>query len=365
MQNELFFSHLIDHLSTALVLLDQSLEVTYLNNGAERTLGCSLARAQHQTLCALCKPPEGFTEHLKTALEQHQPVTLREARFFIHGEAKTLDLVVTPIEPLQDQQNSKKHQGLLIEITPLDRFLKISKEEQQADHHKASRLLIKGIAHEVKNPLGGIRGASQLLEKQLNTEQKEYTQLVIHEVDRLSSLVDRILGPDTPVKKQLLNVHQVLERCIRLIEAEYQHTIVIERHYDLSLPEIDLDLDRSIQAILNICSNAAQALSTMQPPHLNSKMSITTRIARQVTLNQKRYRHAIEILIEDNGPGIPEHLKDSVFYPFITSRSEGTGIGLSVAQHIVQEQGGSIEFESTPGHTLFRCFFPVNAENTL
>jgi len=381
---------LVEHQNTALILLNNELIIQYLNPAAESALQLSTSRSTQLPLTQCCTPPLELLERIQAEYINKRAFVLRESQWIIAGHALCLDIIVTPIDSSLSaftsdsattrnsantrESKNKQTQGMhakvelsttedyfLLELHLIDRILKISKEEHIAEHHKASRALIRGLAHEVKNPLGAIRAATQLLARRIDTENQEYTELIIAEVDRLTSLVDSMLGPHTPLVISQINIHQVLERVIRLVELEERlhQTIIIERLYDLSLPEINGDADRLIQAFLNLMTNAKQALNAQSGAH-PAKISIHTKIARQVTLHHRLHRLALHILIEDNGPGIPAELKESLFYPLVSGRADGTGIGLSIAQHILQQHGGMIECESVSGCTQFHCFIPVD-----
>ncbi|MDH3637538.1 MAG: nitrogen regulation protein NR(II), partial [Gammaproteobacteria bacterium] len=239
-------------------------------------------------------------------------------------------------------------------LTPIDRLLQRVKEENHLDQHAANQAVLRGLAHEIKNPLGGLRGAAQLLDGELpNRELREYTRIIIHEADRLSTLVDRMMGSYKPIQSVALNVHEVLEHIRKLILVDIQEGLNIERDYDPSLPEIIGDRDQLVQAVLNIVRNAVQALEQQ------GSIRLRTRIERNPMFGRIRHRHGIRVDIEDDGPGVPRELTDQIFYPLVTGRAEGTGLGLSIAQDIVAKHGGYIEFTSKPGHTRFSMVLPV------
>ena len=215
--------------------------------------------------------------------------------------------------------------------------------------------MIRNLAHEIKNPLGGIRGAAQLLDHELERPGlHEYTQVIMQEADRLQSLMDRLLTPHRLPQPAPLNIHEVLERVRSLILAEYPHGITIRRDYDTSVPLLQGDKEQMIQIVLNIARNAAQAMKG------NGQLKLRTRIARQVTLARKRHRHALEVQINDTGPGIPENMREKIFYPLVSGREGGTGLGLTLAQSFVTQHGGTITFDSQPGNTTFTLLLPTN-----
>jgi two-component system, NtrC family, nitrogen regulation sensor histidine kinase GlnL len=246
---------------------------------------------------------------------------------------------------------------LLLEFRHIDQQLKIAREERQLEQQQANRELIRNLAHEIKNPLGGIRGAAQLLERELDRPQlNEYTQVIIGEADRLQSLVNRLLTPHRLPSYRRTNVHELLVRVKGVVQAEFP-AIPIVADFDTSLPEIEADPEQLTQAVLNIVRNAAQALDgTTSGP----RVRMTTRVARYVTLARRRHRLAIAIDVEDNGPGIPPAIRDRIFYPLVSGRAGGSGLGLTIAQTFVAQHNGTIECESQPGATLFRILLPFS-----
>jgi two-component system nitrogen regulation sensor histidine kinase GlnL len=244
----------------------------------------------------------------------------------------------------------------LLEIQPLDRLLRINRDDHHASVQETTRKLVRGLAHEIKNPLGGIRGAAQLLQRELATErQRDYTRIIIEEADRLRNLVDRMLGPSQVPRLVPVNIHQALERVVLLLEAEAPGRISFVRDYDPSLPEVEADLEQLIQALLNIVRNAQQALEKTPAPEIR----LRSRIIRQFTIGTTRHRLVLRLDITDNGPGIPPDLFDRMYYPMISGRADGSGLGLSIAQSIVGQHGGLIECESKPGSTTFSIFLPL------
>jgi two-component system nitrogen regulation sensor histidine kinase GlnL len=256
-----------------------------------------------------------------------------------------LDCTVSPVETAGVR--------LLLEFRPIDAQMRVAREEQLAQQQQANRELIRNLAHEIKNPLGGIRGSAQLLERELTDPQlREYTEVIIAEADRLQDLMNRMLTSHSVMRPGPLNIHDVLERVRRLILAEFP-AVSIRRDYDTSLPDVTADREQLIQAILNITRNAAQALEG------TGEISLRTRIARQVTLAKRRFRLALELQVTDNGPGIPEPIRDKIFYPLVSGREGGSGLGLSLAQSFIEQHHGVIEVESRPGHTCFTILLPI------
>lgn len=248
----------------------------------------------------------------------------------------------------------------LVELIEIEQQTRQDREERALDQVQANKELIRNLAHEIKNPLGGIRGAAQLLEMEVESQGlSEYTQVIIQEADRLQALVDRLLAPHRrPHVVGDVNVHEVCERVRSLIVAEFPKGLAIERDYDTSIPDFRGDREQLIQAVLNIAHNAAQALAERIAAG-DARLSFRTRIARQVTLGKQRHRLALELHVEDNGPGIPASIRDRIFYPLVSGREGGSGLGLTLAQTFVAQHQGTIECESEPGRTLFKITMPL------
>lgn len=343
---------ILDGLTTAVITLDHGLRITYINSAAESLFGLSRHHALGE---ALAEAVPRFGEHearLRRALDTGSGFIERELKLRRSGEEPiTVDCTVTPL------LGGKP--GLMMEILALDRHLRISRDELLLTQHQASRELIRGMAHEIKNPLGGIRGAAQLLEREYpDSEHREYTQVIIREADRLQNLVDRLLGPNRLPQKAMVNVHQILEHVRQLLEAEAPRGIAVLRDYDPSIPEVLADREQLIQAALNVARNALQALASH---HRDGRGTIVlrTRTRRQVTIGGRRHRLVIQMDIEDNGPGIPQPMMEKIFYPMVTTRAEGTGLGLPIAQYLIHSHGGLIECQSQAGRTVFSMFLPL------
>ncbi len=280
------------------------------------------------------------------ATGDHYANEIRLAPTEVHAEERIVDCRVSPLGGDADL--------LLVEMTDVTRRSRISRENALLIQHGAGRQMIRQLAHEIKNPLGGIRGAAQLLERQLDREEfREYTSVVISETDRLAGLVDTLLGPGGPPNKQPVNIHELLEYVVRIIEAEERRSLTIERDYDPGLPLIDLDRDQMVQAFLNLVQNAAHALDGQ------GTITLRSRAVTNFTIGDVRHRVIASIEIEDDGPGIPDDLRDSVFYPLVTTNPEGTGLGLPAAQELISRHGGLIEFDSRPGRTVFYLRIPL------
>ncbi|HSD60088.1 MAG TPA: nitrogen regulation protein NR(II), partial [Burkholderiales bacterium] len=284
---------------------------------------------------------------VRQALEENATYVEHDLALAAPGHPKVhLSCSVTPVE-IDDA-------SLLLEFHPIDQQLRIAREERILDQTQANRALIRNLAHEIKNPLGGIRGAAQLLARELPQAQlQEYTQVIIKEADRLQSLMDRLLAPNRLPHYSELNIHEVLERVRSLVLAEFTGGLTVRREYDVSLPPLVGDKERLIQAVLNIARNAAQAMEG------RGTITLRTRIARQVTLARRRYRLALEVQVIDTGPGIPEALRERIFYPLVSGREGGHGLGLTLAQEFVNQHRGSVEFESAPGNTCFTILLPL------
>jgi two-component system nitrogen regulation sensor histidine kinase GlnL len=305
-------------------------------------------RARGESLLRLVDDEPELRDILGRVLEtgDHYANELKLGPTEVHADERIVDCRVSPV--------ALDGAELLVEMTDVTRRSKISRENALLIQHGAGRQMIRQLAHEIKNPLGGIRGAAQLLAKQLGEgELTEYTDVVISETDRLAGLVDTLLGPGGPPNKQPVNVHELLEYVVRLIEAEGPKQVRFERDYDPGLPTIDLDRDQVVQAFLNLVRNAVAALDGL------GKIKLRSRAVTNFTIGDTRHSVIASIEIEDDGPGIPFDMQDSVFYPLVTSRPEGTGLGLPAAQELLSRHGGLIEFESRPGRTVFFVRIPL------
>ncbi len=320
-----------------------------LNPAAENILGISARRAIGEPVLRLLDDEPELRDILSRVSKtgDHYANEMRLAPTEVHAEERIVDCRVSPIDC--------DEAALIVEITDVTRRARISRENALLIQHGAGRQMIRQLAHEIKNPLGGIRGAAQLLERQLDDDElREYTDVVISETDRLASLVDTLLGPGGPPNKAPVNVHELLEYVVRIIEAENKPTLKIKRDYDPGLPLIDLDRDHIVQAFLNLVRNAATALEGQ------GVITLRSRAVLNYTIGDTRHRVIASIEIEDDGPGIPDDLQDSIFYPLVTSRPDGTGLGLPAAQELLSRHGGLIEFESRPGRTVFLVRIPLD-----
>ena len=344
---------LLDNLTTATLLLNDELRLEYMNPAAEMLLAISGQRSHGQFISELFTESPEALNALHQAVVQAHPFTKREAHLTsLNGQSLVVDYAVTPIL-------SRGTTLLLLEVHPRDRLLRISKEEAQLSKQETTKMLVRGLAHEIKNPLGGIRGAAQLLARELPaTELRDYTDVIIEEADRLRNLVDRMLGSNKLPALSPTNIHEVLERVCSLVDLESQGSITLVRDYDPSIPELLVDREQMIQAVLNIVRNAMQALAS-QPEQRLGRITLRTRSLRQFTIGHTRHRLVCKVEIIDNGPGIPAELQETLFYPMVSGRPDGTGLGLAITQNIISQHQGLIECESHPGHTLFSIFLPL------
>jgi len=342
------YQRLLEHLTTAVLLLDGDLKVRWMNPAAEALLAVSISRVLGARLEGLLGEEEAIEDVLIKARDAFHPYTQREARITpMSGEPLTVDYTVTPLSADE----------LLLEIEPRDRLMQISREEALTTRQETIKVLARGLAHEVKNPLGGIRGAAQLLERDLaDPALKEFTHIIVEEVDRLRDLVDSMLGPNRMIQHSPVNIHKVLERVRTLLIAEHPQ-VRIERDYDPSLPDLSGDESQLIQAILNVARNAVQAMTDAQVEA--PRLALRTRARRQFTLGAERHRLVCDVGIIDNGPGVPDALQETLFFPMVSGRAEGSGLGLSIAQSILHQHQGLIECDSHPGRTEFRLLIPL------
>lgn len=335
----------LDILATAVILVDDRQVMRHLNPAAENMFGVSAHHAIGRPLADLFGQNKTLFKALDSALVQGASFTEHELHVQINGHQLQLSCTITPLEI--------EAGAAVLEFHPVGGSMKIAREEQALAQAQASQTLLRQLAHEIRNPLGGIRGAAQLLEAELDAPNlAEYTQVIIKETDRLQGLLDRMLTPAKRPNIQSVNIHETIERVRSLLLAEFPE-LTVRRDYDLSLPEIEADPEQLIQAMLNIARNAAQAM------HGKGDLQFRTRIARQVTLAMKRWKLAMRIEIIDNGPGIPADLHDKLFFPLISGRDGGTGLGLTLAQNLVQRHEGAIYMESEPGHTCFSILLPI------
>jgi two-component system nitrogen regulation sensor histidine kinase GlnL len=339
----------LELLATAVLLLDRSLTIVYANAAAENLFELSKKQIAGR------RPREIFTDssNLADAVDKAHAAgasyTEQELELTVAGKPKLhLTCTVSPIDV--------RGATLLLEFRHIDQQLKIAREERLQEQQQANRELIRSLAHEIKNPLGGIRGAAQLLEGELAAPQLiEYTQVIIGEADRLRALVNRLLTPHRAPSYRRTNIHEVLVQVKGVVQAEFPHVAIVP-DFDASLPEFDADPDQLTQAVLNIVRNAAQAVATSTA---GPEIRLTTRVARHVTLAKRRHRLALALSVIDNGPGVPEALRDRIFFPLVSGREGGSGLGLTIAQTLIAQHQGTIDCESVPGRTVFTILLPL------
>ena len=340
---------ILEGMNSAVLLFDQALRLRYINPAGESLFSVSARHLIDEPYQALIQDKADLQQQLDEACRSGRPFTRHEVSLDLGNDINVMmDFTAVPLlEPGYPAE-------MLVELHSVDRLLRISREENQFVQQQATQEILRGLAHEIKNPLGGLRGAAQLLKRQLDSEDlKEYTRVIIDEADRLQKLVNRILGPNNLPNKRSINIHHVLEHVRNLLMAEDEHQIDIRRDYDPSIPEMEADPDQLIQAILNITRNAYQALGE------EGTITLRTRIERKYTLGKQRYDLVARIEIIDNGPGIPEDMQDKIFFPMVTGRAEGTGLGLSITQSLIQQHDGLIEVNSVPGRTVFAVLLPI------
>jgi two-component system nitrogen regulation sensor histidine kinase GlnL len=340
----------LDLLASAVLLIDDGQAIRYINAAGENLLAVSSRSVIGKTLSTVCTCSATLQGALDNGLNNNwgytgQNIELRRS----DGEILHLNCTVTPLRP-----EVAAGMRLLLELQPIEHHLTATREERLIEQQQASRELIRNLAHEIKNPLGGIRGAAQLLEHELgNPSLKEYTQVIIKEADRLQDLMQRLLTPHRAMLPTTVNIHEILERVRSLLTADFPGSLQVRRDYDTSLPELVGDREQLIQAVLNIARNAAQAMNG------EGEIVLKTRSLRQVTLAKKRYRLAMEIKVVDNGPGIPDAIRERMFYPLVSGREGGSGLGLTIAQNFIQHHHGTIDCSSRPGNTIFTLRLPV------
>lgn len=348
---------LLDNLNTAVLLLDGGLSINYVNSSAESLLQVSSARLIGSNVCELFSDGDASRGNLLEALDRDIAHTRRHEylRALPSMDPFQVDYTVTPVEINLERM-------LLMEMQPIDRFLKINREEALLSVHDTSKSLIRGLAHEIKNPLGGIRGAAQLLDQEiahkgLDDEARELCKIITTETDRLRNLVDRLLGPNQIPRFEQINIHEVTEHVAGLLEAEAQGSLVISRDYDPSIPDIQGDRIQLIQAVLNVARNAMQAV--LESGRSTPRVMIKSRIQRSFTIGGERHRVVCRIDVIDNGPGVSAEILERIFFPMISGRSNGSGLGLTIAQTAVNGHQGIIECDSESGNTRFSIYLPI------
>lgn len=339
---------ILDSLNTAVLACDGDLVVMSTNPAGEMLFGLSANHLVNRSLMDVFGSDQDAVAPLVKAIDTGQPVTAHGVRLTL-SPSTTIDVDYTAT-PLIRWAGKER---LIVELIRIDQYLRLAREESLVDTHTAKRAVIRGLAHEIKNPLGGLRGAAQLLDRELpDRSYRDYTRIIIHEADRLRKLVDRIMGSYQPIQAEPVNIHEVLEHVRKLVQVEHPDGLTVCQDYDPSLPELEGDREQLVQAVLNIVRNAVEATRGY------GRIVLRTRVKRYMRFGNEFYRRVIRVDIEDDGPGIPADLQEQVFYPMVTGRAEGTGLGLSIAQDIVGRHGGLIEFTSEPGNTRFTVYLP-------
>jgi two-component system, NtrC family, nitrogen regulation sensor histidine kinase GlnL len=348
-------AEILDGLATSVLILDAALRVVYLNAAAQTLLGTGLNQAMGRPILELTRGAETLLPLIERARQGADGVVQRELAWpSLGGGDRILDCAVTQLVVGAEQGR------FLLEIEDITQHRRLTRENALLAQLGGSRLMVRQLAHEIKNPLGGLRGAAQLLERELlDPALREYTRIIISEADRLTNLLDSLLGPGRPPAKQTTNVHELLERVYHLLRSEAPEGVTVERDYDPSLPALTLDRNHIIQAMLNLGRNALQALSGGRTPA--PRLTLRTRAASNVSVGAQRHRLVASIQFEDNGPGVPAEIRDTIFYPLVSGRADGTGLGLGIAQDLVSRHGGLIEFDSAPGRTIFILSLPMDS----
>ncbi len=346
---EIHSESLLDYLSTSVLVFDRDFRLRYINPAGEVMFAQSHRHAHGKAINELFANPGQLTTELGSVLASGQVVSQHGCRLELtNGLAVVVNCTHTPVSL------SGGLSGIMLEMQKVDHQLRVEQEEQLIAQQEATHSLLRGLAHEIKNPLGGLRGAAQLLEKEIpDSELREYTRIIIGEADRLQNLMDRMLGPNDVPNIQAVNIHQILERVRELVLVEADSGLRINQDYDPSLPDLMADPDLLVQAVLNIVRNAAQALEG------RGKIILRTRVQRQFNIGNRQHRLVACIEVIDNGPGIDAALQAKIFYPMVTSRSDGTGLGLSIAQSLINRHHGLIECNSKPGETVFTILLPL------
>lgn len=347
-------AYILENMMTAVIFLDSELTIKYINPATEQLFSLSSRKFLNKPLFGVFDYSNFDFERLETLKNKNIGLgyTDHEVTFVTEGISLLAEVTVTPID-------EKDERLLLLELRKIDQQRKINQEVQQHAQQIAARDLIRGLAHEIKNPLGGLRGAAQLLERQFKGQQdvKDYTSVIIEQADRLKNLVDKLLGPQRATQRTINNIHEVLEKVRKLVCMDLPSNIKIRRDYDPSIPELEMDPDQLQQAILNIVCNAILILKEKNV--VNGLITLKTRAVYRISIHGNVAKTAILIQIIDNGPGVPQNIRDTIFYPMVTGRSGGTSLGLSISQNIVDQHCGKIECSSTSGYTEFSIFLPL------
>jgi two-component system, NtrC family, nitrogen regulation sensor histidine kinase GlnL len=341
---------ILDLIATAVLVVDAGARIAWLNDAAADLLATSPAAARGRPLAALLADGTALTSLLSRSRDSQEPIALRAFGLVPAARSDLRYQVDVSLTPLANAMPG----GMLVELADTTQPSRMTRDSTLLVQQGGSRAMARQLAHEIKNPLGGLRGAAQLLERELPTEElRQYTRVIIGEADRLCALVDGLLGPARAVRRESANVHELVDRVYRLARAEAPAGVVIERDYDPSLPPLALDRDLLVQAMLNLARNAVQALDG------RGRLTLRSRALTNATIGTERHRVVASLQFEDDGPGVPPELGETIFYPLVTARAGGTGLGLAVAQDIATRHGGIIEFDSRPGRTVFSMLLPM------
>jgi len=348
---------LLDNLTTAVMVMDKDLHVLYLNPAAEALLETSSKHCFDQFVGKVLLNSKHLIQSLKSVKDNGVTFISRKVQLV---KSNTNPMTVDYSASRLIFQNETY---IMLELQELDRSYNISRKEMLISNHETTLGLVRGLGHEIKNPLGGIRGAAQLLADELtDKELKDYTNVIIEETDRLVGLIDRLTGQYKKPALQKINIHEILERVYNLVIAETRGTIELIKDYDPSIPEITGDLSQLIQAVLNIVRNAMQSLTESDMKGVKPKIILRTRAVSHVTIGPVMHKLVARIEVIDNGPGIPADLIENIFYPLISGRANGTGLGLSLSQNILKNHNGLIECDSEEGNTCFTISLPLSGE---
>jgi two-component system nitrogen regulation sensor histidine kinase GlnL len=342
-------ARIVENLATAVLLFDKDLHLISINNAGEGLLSVSSKRVSGMTPKQIWPNSSFFYEAIQRSLFSGGTCIQRGVDLYLNNAQKIkVDCMITPVIV------NEVAEEILVELVNADAFVRVMQETNQQTVQEAAKESVQGMAHEIRNPLGGIRGAAQLLERELdNKELLEYTQIIINEADRLRNFIDRMLTTSTQPAKADMNIHEVLEYVVSVVRAENSRPLNFKKDYDPSIPDINADREQIIQAVLNLIRNAVQAIDE------DGTITLKTRIQRQVTIQHRLNRHIIELDIIDDGPGVPPEIESGAFYPLVTGRAEGTGLGLSIAQQLIQSHGGLINYERKGSNTYFSILLPM------
>ncbi len=341
-------NQILDTLKTSILCLDNQRRITYINATGEALFENSAGSLLGRPFQSLLSSAEASTisEKLKLdtiALTEHEAViTLANGKSFV------TDYSIYPCGEKSSDGN------LLLEFRRIERHAQFAREQINQLQQQASQQLARGMAHEINNPLGGIRGAAQLLQKELERpDWIEYTEVIISEVDRLQTLIGNMLVPESRLRRKPISIYQVLEHICKIVHAAEPDRIEIHRDYDPSIPALAADRDLLIQAFLNIARNAVQAIDD------RGDITFKTRIDRNFTIGHVTHALVIRIDISDNGRGVSRELSETMFLPMITDKSDGSGLGLPIAQEIIFRHGGTIQLQSAGTGTTFSTILPL------